>query len=71
MATITRTVLSGQENCMYVTIDSVVVVPECVTRFSPGARVEVRKVSNGAYAVKAPDTDSMCIFSEEAWRQSV
>ena len=67
MATITRTVMSSLEHSTYVSVDSQHVVPECITRFSPGTRVEVRPLRGGSYAVQALAGDPLRVFGEENW----
>ncbi len=72
MATIiTRTVLSGQDHSNYVSIDSAPVIPTCITRFSSGTRVEVRKVRGATYAVQAVSNDPLRVFGEETWHAAV
>jgi hypothetical protein len=71
MATITRTVMSGLEHSAYVSVDSKPVVPECITRFGSGTRVEIRKLRGAAYAVQALEGDLLRVFGEETWRSAV
>lgn len=71
MALITRTVVSSPEHSTYVTVDSVPVIPECITRFDPGTRVEVRKVRGNQYAVIPVEGNSLRVFGEELWRAAV
>ena len=71
MATITRTVMSGIEHSTYVTVDNIPVVPECITRFSPGTRVELRPLKNGRFAVQPIEGDTLRVFGEESWRLAV
>lgn len=71
MAMITRTVMSSLEHSAYVSVDSQPVVPECITRFSPGTRVEVRALKGGGYAVQALPGDPLRVFGEENWRTLV
>ncbi len=67
MATITRTVMNSIEHTTYVSVESKFVVPECITRFSPGTRVEVRPIRGGKFGVQPIDGDSLRIFGEEIW----
>lgn len=71
MATITRTVMSGIEHTTYVSVDSVPVVPACITRYGAGTRVEVRKVRGKTYAVQAVSNDPLRVFGEETWHATV
>ena len=71
MATITRTVMSSTDHSTYVSIDSRPVVPECITRFSPGTRVEIRALRGGSYAVQPQVGDPLRVFGEEIWRCAV
>jgi len=71
MATITRTVMNSSEHSTYVSVDSRPVVPECITRFSPGIRVEVRTLRGGSFAVIPVEGDLLRIFGEEIWRAAV
>lgn len=71
MATITRTVMSSLEHSTYVSVDSQAVVPECITRFSPGTRVEVRPLRGGLFAVQPQAGDPLRVFGEETWRATV
>lgn len=72
MATLTRTVTQGTKGDRYigtfVSVDSAPVVPELITRFSPGTKVELRKVNADTYGVQALEGDSTRIFGEETWR---
>jgi hypothetical protein len=63
--------MTGLEHSTYVTVDSKPVVPECITRFSPGTRVEVKALRSSRFAVRAVETDPMHIFGEENWRLAV
>lgn len=67
MATHTRTVLSDTMHSTYVSVDSRHVVPECITRFSRGTRVEVRELRSGKFAVQPLEGDPLRIFGEETW----
>lgn len=67
MSTITRTVMSGIEHLTYVSLDGVSVVPECITRYGSGTRVEVRKINGKKYAVQPLASDPRRIFGEETW----
>ncbi len=60
--------MSGLEHSTYVSIDSVPVVPECISRFSSGTRVEVRKLRGSSYAVQAVEGDMLRVFGEETWK---
>lgn len=71
MATITRTVMSSLEHSTYVSVDSRPVVPECITRFSPGTRVEIRVLRGGTYAVQPQAGDPLRVFGEEVWHAAV
>lgn len=71
MASITRTVMSGLEYPTYVSVDSISVVPMCITRYSAGTRVEIRKVREKTYAVKAVPNDPLHVFGEETWLATV
>lgn len=71
MATLTRTVMNSIEHSTYVSVDSRAVVPECITRFSPGTRVEIRALRGGAYAVQPQEGDPLRVFGEETWRAAV
>lgn len=71
MATITRTVMNSPQHSTYVSVDSRPVVPECITRFSPGTRVEIRALRGGIYAVQPQSDDPLRVFGEEIWRPAV
>jgi hypothetical protein len=71
MATLTRTVMYSIMESIHVTVEGRAVTPDCVTRFSPGSRVEIRKVHGRQYAVQALEIDSLRIFSEETWHAAV
>lgn len=71
MATLTRTVVSNLEHSTYVSVDSSPVVPECITRYGAGTRVEVRKLRGDSYAVQPIEGDPLRIFGEETWRRAV
>lgn len=59
--------MSSLEHSTYVSIDRAVVIPQCITRFDPGSRVEVRHLAQGGFAVKATQDDHRRIFEEERW----
>lgn len=65
--TVTRTVVCSPEHSSYVTIDRSPVVPACVSRFDPGARVEVTRTWPGLYAVRAIEGDHRRVFEPELW----
>lgn len=60
--------MSGLTHSTYVSIDNKAVVPECITRYGVGTRVELRALRGGSYAVQPIEGDSMRIFGEETWR---
>lgn len=71
MQPITRTVMSSLEHTAYLSIDRTIVVPQCITRFDTGSRVEVRRSERGGFAVRATRDDHRRVFEEEAWSSAV
>lgn len=71
MSTITRTVMSGIEHLTYVSIDGAPVVPQCITRYGSGMRVEIRKLRGNTFAVQPVANDPLRIFGEETWQLAV
>ena len=67
----TRTVMSNAQHSTYVSIENCCVVPRCITRFDSGTRVQVRKVSDGRFAVKALAPHPLSVFDEEAWEMAL
>ena len=63
---VTRTVVSSVDHSAFITVDSQRIVPEGITRFSPGARVEVT-VASDSYLVKALQDDHLSVFDAERW----
>ena len=63
--------MNSIDHSAYVSVDGLPVAPECITRFSPGTRVEVYRVTTTDFLVKAVPTDVLSVFGEEKWQLSV
>lgn len=70
MLTVTRTIMIDLEGVLYVSLHGIKIVPKCITRFSPGTRVQVCH-SNKGYAVMPLNDSILRIFGEETWQPAV
>jgi len=65
-----RTVINDVNHGTHITLQGLCIVPECITRFSAGTRIEIRNdpVHGGLFLVQACMHDQLRIFGEETWK---